>query len=355
MSSTSDMPREKTITPERISELAELHFAEPVVRITAPGGKKRDSVRVHFRDRSVIASYRYRPSRLQREILVLEKLHGAGAPVPEYLGRQGALLFQSDVGSGRLSSQMHGRDHAGQVALARAAFDSLWTIKRAAKETGLTEQVPEVGVTSVFVARFATCAQRIGRGLDLALPAVDWGGISRAVVPVPRHFVKWDARSGNAALRGDGTLSWFDWEHAGRRMGVEDFGFLIADEFWPLSPEDSLEAFAATCPGRAEALLPHLIRFSALQAIERIRLIQNEVFKRGWTDFRRAQRYDRMGAAPELLRSVARHGDALARLDPLTAPLSGWCSQAAEALIAWQPERPERPEKADQAPASNAP
>lgn len=338
----ADLP-DKSISPERICELAELHFAEPVVGITAPGGKKRDSVRVHFRDRTVIASYRHRPSRLHREILVLEKLHGAGAPVPEYLGRQGALLFQSDVGKGRLSTQMHGRDQAGRKALAKTAFDSLWTIKRAARDTGLTAQLPDVGVTATFVSRFATCSKRISKALDLPPPEADWGAISRAVVPVPRHFVKWDARSGNAALGADGGLRWFDWEHAGRRTGIEDFGFLIADEFWPLSPEDSLQVFAETCPGNAEALLAHLIRFGALQAIERVRLIQKEVFKRGWTDFRRAQRYDRMGAAPELLRNVASHADALARLDPLTAPLAGWVLQACETLLDWQKDDADQP------------
>lgn len=327
------------IAPERISELSELHFGEPVVRITAPGGKKRDSVRVHFKDRSVIASYRQRPSRLAREILVLEKLHGAGAPVPEYLGRQGALLFQSDVGSGRLSSEMYRQDRAGQIRVAEAAFDSLWTIKRAAKETGLTDELPHVGNTAVFVSRFSTTAKRIAKSLDIDAPQADWGALSRAVVPVPRHFVKWDARSGNAAMSNGGVVNWFDWEHAGRRHGIEDFGFLIADEFWPLPADDSLQAFATTCPGKSEALLPHLIRFSALQAIERIRLIQREVFKRGWGNFKHAQRYDRMGAAPELLESVARHADELAAMDPLTKPLSGWCSQAADALLNWSREK----------------
>ena len=67
---------------------------------------------------------------------MLEKLHGAGAPVPEFLGAQGALLFQSDVGKGRLSTQLHRRDREGQIALAEAAFASLWEIKRAARDSG---------------------------------------------------------------------------------------------------------------------------------------------------------------------------------------------------------------------------
>ena len=109
-----------------------------------------------------------------------------------------------------------------------------------------------------------------------------------------------------------------------------------------------MQAFAKTCPGNADALLPHLIRFSTLQAGERLRLIQKEVFKRGWTKFERARRYDRMGAAPELAMNVARHADQLAAMDPLTAPMSGWYEQAANALFDWWRNQ-------DQAPEENAP
>ena len=338
----------ESIEPEEISRLAEVQFGEAVKGITAPGGKSRDSVRVHFEDRSVIASYRYRASRREREILVLEKLHGAGAPVPEFLGVQGALLFQSDVGKGRLSTQLHRRDREGQIALAEAAFASLWEIKRAARDSGLTAEVPAMAASAKWVSRFATDSRKLAKAMEIEPPTADFSAISQAMVPVPRHFVKWDARSGNAAVQTDGTVMWFDWEHAGRRHGIEDFGFLIADEFWSLSPEDSLQAFAKTCPGNADALLPHLIRFSTLQAGERLRLIQKEVFKRGWTKFERARRYDRMGAAPELAMNVARHADQLAAMDPLTAPLSGWYEQAANALFDWWRNQ-------DQAPEENAP
>ncbi|WP_127115331.1 hypothetical protein [Shimia sediminis] len=353
--STPQPPYPESIEPEEISRLAELQFGEPVRGITAPGGKTRDSLRVHFENHSVIASYRHRASRREREVLVLETLHRAGAPVPELLGVQGALLFQSDVGKGRLSTQLHRRDRDGQISLAEAAFTSLWEIKRAARDTGLTEEVPAVASSAKWVSRFATDCRKLATALDIPAPAADYSAISRAIVPVPRHFVKWDARSGNAAVQADGRVMWFDWEHAGRRHGIEDFGFLIADEFWSLSPEDSLQAFSNTCPGNAEALLPHLIRFSTLQAGERLRLIQKEVFKRGWTRFERARRYDRMGAAPELAMNVAKHADELAAMDPLTVPLSGWYSQAAEALFEWWEKVGQFADTEDQPPEENAP
>lgn len=337
MDSESGQTYPEKILPDEISRLAELHFAMPVLRITAPGGKSRDSVRVHFENKTVVASYRHRASRRDREILVLKKLFEAGAPVPEFLGQQGALLFQADVGSGRLSSEMNRRDKAGQIRLAEQAFGSLWTIKRAARDTGLTNDLAPVGCSSVFVSRFATSPKRLSKSLDIAVPAVDWSAVTKASVPVPRHFVKWDARSGNAAVQSDGSVKWFDWEHAGCRHGIEDFGFLIADEFWPLGPEDSLQAFARTCPGNVDALMPHLIRFSALQAAERLRLIQKEYAKRGWTRFERAQRYDRMGAAPELVTGLAKHGADLAQLDTLTEPLAEWFGDVAEAMLGAKP------------------
>lgn len=330
-------------TPEQISELAEAHFGKPVKRITAPGGRTRDSVRVHFSDESVIASYRARPERRARESLVLERLYEAGASVPQYLGNAGGLLFQSDLGGGRLGAQMGARDRAGQVQLARSAFDSLWQIKTAARDRGLTAELPAVASSARWVSGFATDARKLAQALEIAPPDADYAALSKAMVPVPRHFVKWDARSGNAAVQADGRVAWFDWEHAGCRHGIEDFGFLIADEFWPLPVQDTLEAFVRSCPGDAEALLPHLIRFATLQAGERLRLIQKDVLKQGWIDFDVAQRYDRLGTTPELALRVAQRADDLAALDPLTAPLAGWYRGAAEALLKRWDDRGQSP------------
>lgn len=329
MTSSEDQPRPKHLEPSQISAIAEAHFGQRVIKITAPGGRNRDSVRVHFQDRTVIASYRHRDTRRNREVAVLQALNTLNAPVPQFLGQHDGVLFQSDAGAGRLSSEMSRQDAAGQRRLARAAFDSLWQIKQAARQTGLVQDMPSVASTAKWAARFGTGPRALSITLDMTPPLVDWAKLSKAASSVPRHFVKWDSRSGNAAVQADGSVIWFDWEHAGRRHGVEDFAFLIGDEFWPLDAVTSLEVFAESCPGDAAALVPYLRRFSTLQIVERLRLIKAEVDRRGWTEYARAQRYDRMGATPQQVVRLAEHGQELSELDEMLHPLGDWFSMVA--------------------------
>ena len=55
------------------------------------------------------------------------------------------------------------------------------------------------------------------------------------------QFVKWDCRSGNAAIDNKDKLRWFDFEYAGLRHGAEDIAWLIGDEAWPIRPQDMVD------------------------------------------------------------------------------------------------------------------
>ncbi|MFT6695950.1 MAG: hypothetical protein ACJAXU_001451, partial [Paracoccaceae bacterium] len=46
------------LKPSSVAEIAAQIFAMPVVKVTAPGGKTRESLRVHFANRTIVATQR---------------------------------------------------------------------------------------------------------------------------------------------------------------------------------------------------------------------------------------------------------------------------------------------------------
>jgi hypothetical protein len=114
---------------------------------------------------------------------------------------------------------------------------------------------------------------------------------------------------------------------------VEDFAFLLGDEFWPVEPARALRLFADCAPVDPTPVLPLLRRFSTLQVAQRLRLIESQQRKHGWNREDRARRYDRIGTAPELVQRLRDHGTALAQMDPLTDPMTGWFSDVAQAIL----------------------
>jgi len=70
------------LTPDNIARLAEQLFSDSVVKLSAPGGKSRESLRVHFETRTVVATQRSKSGRMRMEVEVLKRLTAEGAPVP---------------------------------------------------------------------------------------------------------------------------------------------------------------------------------------------------------------------------------------------------------------------------------
>ena len=62
----------------------------------------------------------------------------------------------------------------------------------------------------------------LGSLLKISIPRIDSGRMYQSLKINPNSFVKWDARPGNAAVREDGKVFWFDWEHCGRPAGIDD-------------------------------------------------------------------------------------------------------------------------------------
>ena len=126
----------------RIVQSAERLFGEEVRRITAPGGEGRSSFRLHFAERTVIATLRPNFRRTHLEAHVLKHLSRRCDVVPACLGVDGEIMFQSDVGLNRLNVEVANRDAAGQMDLAADAVSAIFRFHAAARKSGLNQIMP---------------------------------------------------------------------------------------------------------------------------------------------------------------------------------------------------------------------
>jgi len=308
---------------------------QPVVKISIPGGTDRASLRVHFAHHTIIATRRPSRRARDRELHALLALTRAGAPVPRVLGQDGDVLLQSDVGNARLSSALLRAGADERTRLVARAFDSMWDIKDRATKVGFTAGLRTVGTKPEWLNRFAQSPFRAARLLGLKKPRIDLSKVvaSLQVGAEAEVFVNWDARLGNAGVSPEDRIVWFDWEYYGRRGGLEDFAFLMADEFFPLPPRLALPLFAESCPPEMRSGIPLMIRFATFRAARRLSMIRQRWRSHGAEKFADLLRTDQVGYSPQIIKNLCKHGAMFAARDPLTQPLQRLFRQAADPAL----------------------
>jgi hypothetical protein len=311
---------------QQIIETAEAFFGQPLKGISAPGGESRSSFRLDIAGRSVIATLRPNFRRTHLEAYVLKELGAHCDDLPECLGVSGEVMFQADVGSRRLNVHIATLDTAGQLDMSAQAISALFRIHAAARKTSLHEIMPHLGATEEWVRSF------IG-GIDNLTELT--GGISRsfdrdaacaAVAITGQQFVKWDCRSGNAAVGDDDRLRWFDFEYAGMRHGAEDFAWLLGDEAWPVTPDRMIDVMI-DCYDTGSGIpmdeyLHYLAIYMTFHATQRLNLAMREANKRGWASQRHIRKYDDAGRNPEFAAHIAEVAAYFSDQTTLTAPLT---------------------------------
>ncbi|QIE44639.1 hypothetical protein G5B38_03325 [Pseudohalocynthiibacter aestuariivivens] len=308
----------------RIVEAAEAHFGAKVDRATAPGGEGRSSFRLYMGDRAIIATLRPNFRRTHLEAYVLQSLQPHCDDIPECLGVVDEVMFQSDVGRKRLNRDIVRHDEARQLDLSAEAISAIFRIQNAARKTTLHEMMPHLGTNREWIENFV-----------YAVNAMEpYGNVSRyfnrdaaceAVAQAGVQFVKWDCRSGNAAIAEDGKLRWFDFEYSGLRHGAEDVAWLIGDEAWPLSAEKMvdvvIDCFDPDCGHTLEAYLEYLSIYMTFHCIQRFKLIVKEAKSRGWLTKEKVRKYDDAGVHPDFAAHICRVGGYFAAQTKLTDPL----------------------------------
>ncbi len=326
---SSDLPQPKTkdeIRIERIVESAEKLFGRKVDRVSTPGGSYRASCRLYLGDMKVIATLRQNFRRTHVEAFILQHLQEHCDDSPKCLGVDGEIMFQSDVGKRRLNVEIARVDRAGQEDMAAQAVAAIFRLHDAGRKSGLAEMLPHLGSSTEWVVDFVNAIRNMARRHGGLSPRFDRHAAYERVTAAPRQFVKWDCRSGNAALDETGRLRWFDFEYAGVRHGAEDFAWLIGDEAWPLPPETMLkilqDAFDPACGHPREDWFDFLAVYVTFHCIQRLKLIENEAAKRGWLTKEKIRKRDDVGAHPEFARHLCDVGAFFAAQSPITEPIA---------------------------------
>ena len=309
----------------RLKEAAEQLFGERVTDISAPGGEGRSSLRLHMESRDVIGTLRPNFRRTHLEAHVLTELGKHCDDLPRCLGVVGEIMFQSDVGQNRLNVEIAGCTTRRRVDLADDAVAAIFRIQAAARKTGLHAIMPHLGANADWVAHLVNSVsvlEDFGPGISRSF---DRNAAANRIAATGVQFVKWDCRSGNAAIDHADKLRWFDFEYAGVRHGAEDFAWLIGDEAWPLDGKIMLDIvqdnFDPGCGHSRDDYFDFLSAYVALHCVQRIKLVINEARKHGWKSKGHVRDQDDAGVHPEFVAHVAEVGGFFAARSPATASL----------------------------------
>jgi len=310
---------------ERLVECAEAHFGEKVISTSAPGGEGRASWRFKLESRSIIATLRPNFRRTHLEAFALTKIGEYCSDIPECLGVVGEIMFQSDVGDKRLNQEIVRLNKTRRVDVSHEAIAAIFRVQSAAHQAGLNEKMPHLGVNADWIENLVNSVSALepysaGKSMD-----VDRDALAARIACPATQFVKWDCRSGNAAIGDDGRLRWFDFEYCGVRHGAEDVAWLLGDEAWPVRPETMeqivISAFDHKVGHALEPYLDYLSVYLTLHCVQRIKLIIKEVHKRGWLSKTRVRKYDDAGVHPEFAAQICKVGAYFAARSSLTAPI----------------------------------
>lgn len=306
------MATKKSSFAERASRAAWTTCGARVQHVSFPGGKARESIRLHLGDgRTVIATRRDKKESAEREVEVLQRLHRAGAPVPGVLAYDRDILLQEDVGDRRASAAVYGAAPDAVAGVLDAAIDSLARLQRAAEAASLADAVPQLGAEAEWRRAVAETPLRLAKAFELSEPVLDVDAVSAAIDIRQPSFIKWDARLGNAAIGTDGRVFWFDFEHCGARNALDDLAWLLGDEYLPDVPEIEARIFDARLDdfapdGEDGEAARYLADFGTLHIAMRLALLLTRQAKVGWVDAKDGADRDKIGASRDLTAAMAR-------------------------------------------------
>lgn len=312
---------------DTIIAAAKQHFGASVAKIDAPGGDGRASLLLTLNDdREVFATLRPNFRRTHLEAFVLTELGQHCDDLPKCLGVVGEVMFQSNVGDKRLNIEIAKVGGAKRQVLAENAIAAIFRIHAAARQTKLHEMLPHLGTTDLWIDNFVGAIDFLEEMTGGLSEQFDHTAAAYRIAGHVGQFVKWDCRSGNAAIDPEGRLRWFDFEYCGMRHGAEDFAWLIGDEAWPMRPEQMvdviIDAFDPNCGHSLEDYLDYLSVYLTFHVVQRLKLITKEAQKRGWLSKTRIRKYDDAGVHPDFAAQICRVGAYFSAQSPITACLS---------------------------------
>ena len=151
------------------------------------------------------------------------------------------------------------------------------------------------------------------------------------------HFIKWDARPGNAIARRDRTVAWFDWEHCGARNQLDDVAWLLADEYvpdWAAVEHELLGRYLDRFAGESgiDQAADNLAAFGTFHMCVRLGLIVRHKSDGSWWDREYCLSRDKVGVTLEAARGTCAKAARWAERTPLTEDLVPWFEAVAARL-----------------------
>lgn len=298
-------------------------------RIDFPGGSNRKTAIVHFASASYAVSRRRSSERAALEATVLTQLSHWGAPVPRLVASKGRWTIQEYLTGVRLSQALDKARRPGKAKLLNSGVQGLVRIHEAGRRAGLANRVVAIGRSRGWLQTFIEAPHHVGTLIEMPPPELDEASlIERLSVKTPA-FIKWDARPGNAIVREDGTIAWFDWEHCGCRSPLDDLAWLLCDEWAP--DDESLEEkilkthlpeFSA---GRSvKQARDYLMVFGTLHMCVRLSLILSNKGDGDWWDRDHCLAGDKVGVTREAVRNLCQRTKRWAEHTTILATLSDW-------------------------------
>jgi hypothetical protein len=304
-------------------------FDQTPTHATRLGGNSRDSVRVNLPNGSVIATKRKNSSRADLEAIVLRELNFGGAAVPKLLHYGDNWLIQEDLGDIRLSMALaKSNDQTGKNLLLKC-IEGIAEIHLVGTERHLEHHLPQLGVQDEWLLKFIKTPERLGSFLDLPTPSLDTAKLIEDLKFQTRSFVKWDNRPGNIIISKQGYPKWIDWEHCGVRNALDDFAWLLGDEYVPdwIDAEDTLLTAALnTLENGINTLEAHsyLMVFGTFHMSQRLSLILSKKDDGPWWDTSECITNDRVGVFHVAAKRICSKASRWAKKNEHTAPLSAW-------------------------------
>lgn len=325
--------RDPQVFADEAAEACARLLERKVLDVDWPASRSRRSVRVHMQDLTVIATRRKRKARSMLEATVLQTLYEHGAAVPAVHAYDGVWLLQEYIDGERLPHVLI-RDDAGlsRDLLAGAAAE-LGRIHAIGAETGLDRRVVRLGANDKWLTEFATTPDRIGAALDIPAPRLALDDILPILRAGEPCFLKWDARPGNAVVRADGSVAWFDWEHCGGRNALDDFAWLLADEYVPDLPDlAGIAVDNAPDDLTPEAARNYFLTYATFHTAVRLALVVHHKDDDDWWNEEMCLAEDKVRVTAAGAWVLCRRGSEFASGTALTEPLADWFAAVAARL-----------------------
>ncbi|MCV6600418.1 MAG: aminoglycoside phosphotransferase family protein [Cohaesibacter sp.] len=303
------------------------HLWDDPIQIVALGGEGRDVWRVRFADQiSLVLMFRKNDQRAVLERNVLLHLSKHGIPVPRIHTAKGHWLLTEDLGDQRLPMLLSQLAFDDQKRLLERALVSLLALQTCGHQIGLSRKVAPIGASANWLANLFDAPSKLAELADVPSPAplLDRDALQDLLTCKERHFIKWDARLGNAMARKNDRVRWFDFEHCGSRDPLDDLAWFFGDE--------TLDNALVQDNWIFEDILPHFCKHRPLSEGQRYLRVMGVLHMCIRLSVLLGRKQDCAMVTKEAFESLCARAALWAEQDELTRPLAFWLKEAPDSI-----------------------